>query len=179
MLPNLSQLARTDGTFVNYILRGNPIEEQKLRNWDDRAGHRFPKARYYFYGLVMGSCYSVDVKYVNERAHVRIRHDRKSAVFEDDPSTNVVGLTIQNCTVDKLSSKNPTPNIDQFLKDYKTWEIDVSLSEENDVLEGAVQHMPDQDQGDPVKLIFKMQEVEEPERRMRSNTTWHLFERCD
>ena len=179
MLPNLSHLASTDGIIAKALFRGGSSEaERRLGNWDARAGSQFPSARYYFYGLLMGSCYSVNVEYGYETAHIRIRHNHERAVFEENSSTNVVGLTIQNCTVETLRSEKPTPEIDKALIDFKTWEVDVSLNQEIGVLEGAAQHKSDNGQI-LVKLLFQMEEVQQPQRGMFTNTTNRLFRQCD
>lgn len=178
MLPNLSQLARTDGLFVRSVSRfvfGEAVAN--LEAWNERNGRNHPEARYVFFGVLMGKCFSTKVSKQNETARVRISHARSKAEFAE--ADGAVTVTVYNCVVDLIEAQDDGSNIADILGERtdSKWKLSIDYEFGTKQMRGNLAYT-DED-GKTLRLEIEFEAVPPNERTMNSKTTWKLFRRCD
>ena len=178
MLPNLSQLVRTDGFFVRGVSRlisGKAVAD--LEAWNERHGSNHLEARYVFFGVLMGKCFSTEVRKQNETARVRISHSRNNAEFAE--AGDAVTVTVYNCTVDLIEAPGGGSNIADILEERtdSKWTLSIDYEFATRNMRGSLAYT-DKD-GETLRLEIEFENVPASERTMNSEATWRLFRRCD
>jgi len=178
MLPNLSQLARTDGIFARSVSRlvfGEAVAN--LEAWNGRNGRSHPEARYVFFGVLMGKCFATTVSTQNETARVRISHNRSKAEFAEADGS--VTVTVYNCTVDLIGAPDDGSNIADILEQRtdSKWTLSIDYEVGTKQMRGNLAYTDEY--GETPRLEIEFEAVPPQERTMNSETTWKLFRRCD